>query len=115
MDPECCDNGCNCKGAPTYDGLSQADVRMIEEAATNPQTYCRNEIIRPDDDEIKAYQDAHPEVDWTKNEVLYRWNGFGQPMTVESYWSHEDRDAIYAALTADGFDPKWFEKTQEAQ
>lgn len=121
MDVECYIEGCNCndrnplRDVPHYEGLSDADVRMVEYAATNSQTYCRTEIIRPSDEAIQAYKDAHPEVDWDTHEVLYTWQGFGSPMTVESHWSHKDRDEIYDALIEVGLDPKWFEKAQEAQ
>lgn len=112
MDPECYDTGCDCRNQvlPPYVGLSEADVRMVEHATGKPNTYCVSAIVRPTDADVKAYQEAHPEIDWTRNEVLYTWNGFGQPMTVESHWSHEDRDAIYAAMVEAGLDPKWFEK-----
>ena len=59
-----------------------------------------------------AYKAQHPEVDWTINEVLWKWNGPDEPMTPGSWWSMQERDEIYNALVARGFPVRWDEENQ---
>lgn len=55
----------------------------------------------------EAYKAQHPEVDWTVNEVLWKWNGEGQPMTPGSYWSIQERDETYRQLVEMGIPVRW--------
>lgn len=57
--------------------------------------------------EIEVFKAEHPEVDWTRNEVLL---GFENPddldnrkLVPKSWWSYADRDKLYETMQAQGF------------
>lgn len=46
----------------------------------------------------KAYQLAHPDVDWTRNEVLWAWSAEAHDYIPDGHWSFEQRDEAYRAM-----------------
>jgi hypothetical protein len=58
--------------------------------------------------ECEVFMALHPEVDWTKNEILYGFreedaHDMRNSRTVpKSWWSHKERDEVYEVLRSVG-------------